>query len=54
LEQGSEQVPLNATPATAHLFIMKPFTSGWWSSLFSTHPPTEERIARLEALRVGH
>jgi heat shock protein HtpX len=52
LEQGSERVPLNATPATAHLFIMKPFTSGWWGSLFSTHPSTEERIARLEALRV--
>ncbi len=54
LEQGSERVPLNATPATAHLFIMKPFTSGWWGSLFSTHPPTEERIARLEALRAVH
>lgn len=53
LELGSERVPLNATPATAHLFIMKPFTSGWWGSLFSTHPSTEERIARLEALRVG-
>jgi len=53
LEQGSERVPLNATPATAHLFIMKPFTGGWWSSLFSTHPSTKERIARLEALRVG-
>jgi heat shock protein HtpX len=54
LEQGSERVPLNATPATAHLFIMKPFTSGWWGSLFSTHPPTEERIARLEAMRMAH
>ena len=53
LEQGSERVPLNATPATAHLFIMKPFTSGWWSSWFSTHPSTEERIARLQALRVA-
>lgn len=38
---------LEATPATAHLFIIKPFSGGGLLSLFATHPPTEQRIARL-------
>ena len=38
------------TPATAHLFIVNPFAGGGWLSLFSTHPSTEARIARLLAL----
>jgi heat shock protein HtpX len=43
----SKRVPLEANPATAHMFIMKPFSGGGLMSLFSTHPPTEQRIAAL-------
>jgi len=46
IEAVSKQVPLDANPATAHMFIVKPFLSGL-SSLFSSHPPTEDRIAAL-------
>ena len=38
------------SPATAHLFIINPFSGGGLVRLFSTHPSTEERIARLQAL----
>ena len=51
LEMGVAQVPTDATPATAHLFIMNPFRGGGLMRMFSTHPSTEERIARLEAMR---
>jgi len=51
LERGVAQVPMDATPATAHLFIVNPFSNGGFTRMFSTHPSTEERIARLEALR---
>jgi heat shock protein HtpX len=47
LEIGSKRLPLDANPATAHMFIIKPFTVGGLLSLFSTHPPTEQRIAAL-------
>jgi heat shock protein HtpX len=47
---GSQRVPLPAGPATAHLFIMNPLRGSWISSLFSTHPPTEERIRRLRSM----
>ena len=52
LDMASRQVPMEATPATAHLFIVNPLTSGGIASLFSTHPPIEERIARLRAMRL--
>lgn len=52
LEGWSKRVPLNATPSTAHMFIIQPFTGQWFSRLFSTHPATEERIARLERMAV--
>jgi heat shock protein HtpX len=47
LEATSRRVPLDANPATAHMFIIKPFSMGGIGSLFSTHPPTEKRIAAL-------
>lgn len=43
-------VPLSTNPATAHLFIMNPLRGEGLMSLFSTHPPTAERIKRLEAM----
>ena len=51
LERGVERIPMDATPATAHLFIMNPLTGGGLMKLLSTHPSTEDRIARLEALK---
>jgi heat shock protein HtpX len=42
---------MDATPATAHMFILNPFKGGSLFRLFSTHPSTEERIARLQAMR---
>jgi heat shock protein HtpX len=47
IDATARRVPLDANPATAHMFIVKPFTGGGLSSLFSSHPPTEQRIARL-------
>jgi heat shock protein HtpX len=51
LETFSKQIPMDASPATAHLFIIKPFTGQSIMRLFSTHPSTEDRIARLQAMR---
>jgi heat shock protein HtpX len=48
-----EAIPMNATPATAHMFIMNPLTGGRLVKLFSTHPPVEERVARLERMIYG-
>ena len=50
LQRASEQVPMDANPATAHLFIVNPLHGGGLMSLFSTHPPIEERIARLQKM----
>ncbi len=51
---ASERIPLHVNEATAdataHMFIVNPLTGGGLRSLFSTHPPIEERIARLEAM----
>ncbi len=53
LEQGSQMIPMQqATPATAHMMIVSPFSGGGIVKLFSTHPPMEERIARLESMRL--
>lgn len=52
LGQASRALPMDANPATAHLFIVNPLTAGSLVNLFSTHPPIEERIARLRAMRV--
>jgi heat shock protein HtpX len=51
LESWSKRIPLDASPATAHMFIIQPFSGSAFMKLFSTHPPTEQRIAALEALR---
>lgn len=51
LDMASKQIPMDANPATAHMFIVNPLTGGGLMKLFSTHPPMEERIARLEAMR---
>jgi heat shock protein HtpX len=51
LEGYSKRIPMDASPATAHMFIIKPFSGAAIMKLFSTHPPTEERIAALAALR---
>jgi heat shock protein HtpX len=47
IEAYGKQIPLDANPATAHMFIMKPFSMRGLFSMFSTHPPTEARIAAL-------
>lgn len=53
LQNASHQIPMHdAKPATAHMFIVNPLTGGGMMSLFSTHPPMEERIARLQAMSV--
>jgi heat shock protein HtpX len=50
LERGTQRIPMDANPATAHMFIMNPLTGGGLMALFSTHPPVEERIRRLEEM----
>jgi heat shock protein HtpX len=47
IEAGSKMIPLDANPATAHMFIIKPFSVQGLMGLFSTHPPTESRIQAL-------
>jgi heat shock protein HtpX len=51
LETYSKRIPMDATPSTAHMFIIKPFTGDAIMRLFSTHPSTADRIARLQAMR---
>jgi heat shock protein HtpX len=53
LDMASHAVPMAANPATAHLFIVNPLSGQTLMKLFSTHPPMEERIARLRAMRLG-
>jgi heat shock protein HtpX len=52
LHKGTQMIPMHATPATSHMMIVNPFSGGAVMKLFSTHPPVEERIARLESLRL--
>jgi heat shock protein HtpX len=52
LQMAQQVAPMNANPATAHLFIVNPLSGQAFMNLFSTHPPLEERIARLRAMRI--
>ncbi len=51
LQMANERAPMAANASTAHLFIVNPLSGGVMARLFSTHPPLEERIARLRAMR---
>ncbi len=53
LEAANERMPLDASPSTAHLFIVNPLSGEGMMRLFSTHPPIEERIRRLEHMAAG-
>lgn len=53
LQARAETIPMDANPSTAHMFIVNPLSAGGLMSLFSTHPPMEERVARLEAMVYG-
>jgi heat shock protein HtpX len=52
LQMANQMAPMDASPTTAHLFIVNPLSGQALMKLFSTHPPLEERIARLQAMRV--
>jgi heat shock protein HtpX len=51
LQMASRRIPMDANPATSHMFIVNPLSGGGILKLFSTHPPIEERIERLELMR---
>lgn len=53
LHAGAQRIPMDASPATAHMFIVNPLRGGGMMRLFSTHPPMEERVARLERMVSG-
>jgi heat shock protein HtpX len=50
LQSVSGRIPMDANPSTAHMFIVNPLSGGGILKLFSTHPPLEERISRLESM----
>ena len=52
LQRGAEAIPMDANPSTANMFIVSPLSGSTMASLFSTHPPMEERIARLNKMSV--
>jgi heat shock protein HtpX len=51
LEMGTQRIPMDASPATAHMFIVNPLAGKRLMNLFSTHPPIEDRVERLRAMR---
>ena len=53
LERGATALPMDANPSTAHLFIVNPLRGSSLLNLFSTHPPVEQRVARLRAMRIA-
>lgn len=54
LSRASQVMPMDANPSSAHLFIVNPLSGRALMNLFSTHPPIEERIARLRAMRPAY
>ncbi len=54
LETANQRIPMEATTATAHMFIVNALTGGGLMTLFSTHPPMAERIARLQEMSRMH
>jgi heat shock protein HtpX len=50
LAKGTQRAPMDASPSTAHMFTVNPLTGSGLMNLFSTHPPIEERIARLRSM----
>lgn len=53
LHMASQRIPMEASPATSHMFIVNPLSGGAFFKLFSTHPPIEERVKRLESMLLG-
>jgi heat shock protein HtpX len=51
LEDSNKQLPMQVNPAQAQMYIVNPLSAGGFTRLFSTHPPVEERVARLRAMR---
>ena len=52
LARGSAAIPMDANPSTAHIFTVSPLSGRSFMTLFSTHPPIEERIARLRQMKI--
>ena len=52
LERGAKAYPMNASHTTAHLFIMNPLRGHGIAALFSTHPPVQERVKRLQNIKL--
>ena len=53
LESWSKRIPMDVNPAQSHMFIIQPFSGAGLANLFSTHPSTADRIARLQEVRVA-
>lgn len=53
LERGAQAVPMQVNPAASHLFIVNPLSGASIARLFSTHPSTADRVARLRQMRLG-
>ena len=54
LEMANQRIPMETNAATAHMFIVNPLTGGGLMTLFSTHPPIPERVARLQEMSRTH
>ena len=52
LHVASKKIPMKANPATSHMFIVNPLSGGGITKLFSTHPPIDERISKLESIGI--